>query len=65
MVLGRIAMTLNSPLPGGERSARIVRCAAGEGTLRESEQVESPLTRSLRCAPASTFSPPGRGVEDF
>jgi hypothetical protein len=40
--------TLGSPLPAGERSTRIVRCAAGEGTLRESECVERPLTRSLR-----------------
>src|SRR3954470_14212788 len=29
---------------------RIVRCASGEGPLRESERVESPLTRSLRGA---------------
>jgi len=33
---------LSLPLPAGERSTRIVRCAAGEGTLRESECVESP-----------------------
>src|SRR3954466_7474870 len=31
MVLRRIAAALNSPLPAGERSRRIVRCAAGEG----------------------------------
>jgi hypothetical protein len=37
MVLSRIAATLSSPLPAGARSTRIVRCAAGEGTFRESE----------------------------
>src|SRR3954469_3415639 len=47
-------MALNSPLPAGERSTRVVRCAAGEGRLREYERVERPLTRRLRCAPAST-----------
>src|SRR5215213_7625951 len=36
------------------RLSRIVRCAAGEGPIRESERLERPLTRSLRCAPAST-----------
>jgi hypothetical protein len=31
-----------SPLPAcGERSARIARCATGEGDIRESEHVES------------------------
>src|SRR6059058_4638184 len=54
MVASLIAATLSSPLPAGERSTRIVRCAAGEGPLRESECVERPLTRSLRFAPAST-----------
>src|SRR5215217_8091507 len=41
------------------RLSRIVRCAAGEGPIRESGCVERPLTRSLRCAPASTS--PHRG----
>src|SRR5882724_2871301 len=61
MLLGRIARTLSSPLPAGERSTRIVRCAAGEGPLRESECVERPLTRSLRWRSGFDLSPPGRG----
>jgi hypothetical protein len=36
-MVGRIAATLNAPLPLWERSTRIVRCAAGEGPLRGSE----------------------------
>jgi hypothetical protein len=40
---------------------RIVRCASGEGTLRESECVERPLTRSLRWRSGFDLSPPGRG----
>src|SRR5882762_1581708 len=54
MALGRIAVTFRSPLPAGERSDRIARCDPGEGPVREYERVEKPLTRSLRCAPAST-----------
>ena len=37
MVSSRIATTLTPPLPAGERSTRIVRCAAGEGIFRKSE----------------------------
>src|SRR5712671_562898 len=40
---------------------RIVRCAAGEGPLRESECVERPLTRSLRWRSGFDLSPAGRG----
>jgi hypothetical protein len=47
------------PLPLWERSDRIERCDPGEGSIRESECVERPLTRSLRFAPASTS--PTRG----
>ncbi|MEA2897965.1 MAG: hypothetical protein QOJ84_3580 [Bradyrhizobium sp.] len=43
---------------------RIVRCAAGEGTFRESECVESPLTRSLRWRFGFDLSPPGRGEKE-
>jgi hypothetical protein len=43
------------------RLLRIVRCAAGEGSLRESECVERPLTRSLRWRSGFDLSPPGRG----
>jgi hypothetical protein len=61
MVLSRVGMTLSTPLPAGERSPRIVRCAAGEGPLRESGYVERPLTRSLRWRSGFDLSPPGRG----
>ena len=64
MTLTRIAAALGSPLPGGERSTRIVRCAAGEGRLRESECVERPLTRSLRWRSGFDLSPPGRGEKE-
>ena len=37
MRLNRIATTLSAPLPLWERSTRIVRCAAGEGSVREPE----------------------------
>jgi hypothetical protein len=49
------------PLPAGERSPRIERCAAGEGPLREVERAERPLTRSLRCRFGFDLSPAGRG----
>jgi hypothetical protein len=61
MVLSGIATTLSLPLPAGERSTRIVRCAAGEGPIRESECVERPLTRSLRWRYGFDLSPPGKG----
>src|SRR3954451_16349312 len=51
---------LNSPLPGGERSTRIVRCAAGEGSFC----VERPLTRSLRWRSGFELSPQGRGEKE-
>jgi hypothetical protein len=43
---------------------RIVRCAAGEGPLRESERVEKPLTRSLRWRSGFDLSPPGRDKKE-
>jgi hypothetical protein len=43
---------------------RIVRCAAGEGPLREFECVERPLTRSLRWRSGFDLSPPGRGEKE-
>jgi hypothetical protein len=52
-----------SPLPLWERSSRIERCEAGEGSIPESVCVERPLTRSLRFAPASTS--PTRGEVDM
>jgi hypothetical protein len=64
MVLSRIAATLSSPLPAGERSTRIVRCAAGEGPIREYECVERPLTRSLRWRFGFDLSPLGRGEKE-
>jgi len=54
-----IALSSGHLFPGGERSDRIVRCDPGEGNIRESERVDSPLTRSLRCAPAFDLSPAG------
>jgi hypothetical protein len=64
MISDRMATALNSPLPAGERSTRIVRCAAGEGPLRESECVERPHTRSLRMGSGFDLSPPGRGEKE-
>jgi hypothetical protein len=63
-VLSLIAGTLSSPLPAGERSTRIVRCAAGEGTFRKSElHGETPHPK-----PALRFgfdlSPAGRGEKE-
>jgi hypothetical protein len=63
VVLSRIAM-LSAPLPVGERSTRIVRCAAGEGPFRGSGCVEKPLTRSLRWRSGFDLSPPGRGEKE-
>jgi hypothetical protein len=57
-------MTLHLPLPLWERSTRIVRCAAGEGTLRESEYAERPLTRSLRWRSGFDLSHKGRGEKE-
>jgi hypothetical protein len=64
MVLGRIATTLSSPLPAGERSTRIVRCAAGEGTFRKPElRGETPHPKpALRSG--FDLSPPGRGEKE-
>jgi hypothetical protein len=64
MISNWIATALSSPLPAVERSTRIVRCAAGEGLLRESERVERPLTRSLRWRSGFDLSPPGRGEKE-
>jgi hypothetical protein len=64
IVLSPIGATFGSPLPVGERSTRIVRCAAGEGPLRESGCVERPLTRSLRWRYGFDLSPAERGVKE-
>src|SRR5258707_15743947 len=54
MVLSRLAPPLASPPPAGERWARIVRCAGGEGPFRESEYAERPSPEAFAGAPAST-----------
>jgi hypothetical protein len=58
------AAKASSPLPEGERSTRIVRCAAGEGTVRESElRGETPHPKpALRSG--FDLSPPGRGEKE-
>ena len=61
MVLSRIAATLSSPLPAGDRSTRIVRCAAGEGTIRESEHVEGAPHPKPALRSGFDLSPAGRG----
>jgi hypothetical protein len=53
-------MMLKSPLPAGERSTRIVRCAAGEGSLPALGTRESP-SPGLHLTMQSDLSPAGRG----
>jgi DNA-binding phage protein len=53
LAVGTGTKRVTSPRRGGRiASSDAIRV---RGTLRESERVESPLTRSLRCASASTF----------
>src|SRR3954452_12097598 len=60
MISGRSAMTLPSPLPGGERSDCIVRCNPGEGLPRvqNAPRVPSP---AAHLAMRVDLSPSGRG----